>query len=126
MLAIAAVAVAVLASCGKGNKDEAGGSACLAKARAALAAGDFAGARNEIDSLRTDWPLAFNAREEGILLLDSIEMANAKADLDSEASRIAAKAFDVDSLNFVKEEAAQKIKFYEKKLEHDKANFKKH
>lgn len=126
MLVIAAMAVAMLASCGKGNKDEAGGSACLAKARAALTAGNFEAAKAAIDSLRTDWPLAFNAREEGILLLDSIEMANAKADLDSATSRIAAKAFDVDSLNFVKEEAEQKIKFYEKKLEHDKANFKKH
>ena len=70
--------------------------------------------------------MAFNAREEGILLLDSIEISQARQDLDNATASIDSGNADKDSMLFVKEESEQKIKFYTEKLTHDKSNFKKH
>ena len=72
--------------------------------------------------------MAFNAREEGILLLDSIEISQAKYDLENATKmlELSDNAINKDSMMFAKEEAEQKIKFYTKKLTHDKKNFKRH
>lgn len=125
--ASALITIPSLTACSGSSNEEAGGAECLAKARAQLADKDFAGARASIDTLRTKFAMAFNAREEGILLLDSIEIAAAGHDLQVASDAItASQKFPSDSLQFMKEEAEQKIKFYTKKLAHDKANFKKH
>ena len=110
------------------NDQESGGYECLAKSRAYLADNNHKEARNLIDSLRNGYPMAFNAREEGILLLDSIEISQAKYDLENATKRLelSDNAINKDSMLFVKEEAEQKIKFYTKKLTHDKKNFKRH
>ena len=107
---------------------EPGGYECLAKSRAYLADNNHKEARNLIDSLRNGYPMAFNAREEGILLLDSIEISQAKYDLENATKRLelSDNAINKDSMLFAKEEAEQKIKFYTKKLTHDKKNFKRH
>ncbi len=117
----------IVCSCNGNNKDESGGYECISQARQLLSEGNYDKARVMIDTLRANYPLAFNAREEGILLLDSIEIANAQKDLQNAVSGLAAAQNGfTDSLQFSKEEAEQKIKFYTKKLSHDKANFKKH
>lgn len=126
-LCAASAILAFSASCSGSSSEETGGANCLAKARAQLADNDFAGAKASIDTLRTKFAMAFNAREEGILLLDSIEIAAAQHDLQTVSAEIAANTqTPSDSMQFLKEEAEQKIKFYTKKLAHDKANFKKH
>ncbi len=108
------------------NNQESGGYECLAKSRAYLADNNHKEARNLIDSLRKGYPLAFNAREEGILLLDSIEISEAKCELENATKRLELSDNAKDSMLLVKEEAEQKIKFYTKKLIHDKKNFKRH
>ena len=115
-------------SCSPQNDQELGGYECLAKSRAYLADNNHKEARNLIDSLRNGYPMAFNAREEGILLLDSIEISQAKFDLDNATEELESSdnAINKDSMLFAKEEAEQKIKFYTKKLTHDKKNFKRH
>ena len=70
------------------NDQESGGYECLAKSRAYLADNNHKEARNMIDSLRNGYPMAFNAREEGILLLDSIEISQAKYDLENATKRL--------------------------------------
>ena len=115
-------------SCTKNNNQEAGGYECLAKSRAYLADYNHKEARILIDSLRNGYPMAFNAREEGILLLDSIEISQAKYDLENATKKLelSGDTMNKDSMLFAKEEAEQKIKFYTKKLTHDKKNFKRH
>ena len=100
----------------------------LSKARDYLGFERFKEARAAIDSLRDKSPRAFNAREEGILLLDSIDLFEARKDLEKTEKALALnpKGDLKDSLDFDKEEAQQKITFFTKKLAHDKANFKKH
>ena len=76
----------LLVSCGsKDNGNSADieqqGQQWLNKARTALSDSNYALARQCIDSLRTRSAEAFNAREEGILLLDSIELAEARVEL---------------------------------------------
>lgn len=115
-------------SCSKSNKDEAKGYECLSKARDMLSFGRFDDARASIDELREKFPLAFNAREEGILLLDSIELECAKKDLQNALAYLtdSTNTQHRDSMEFAKEEAQQKIRFYTTKLENDKTNFEKH
>ena len=123
---IASFAVICMQSCTSSNSKKSDGYEWLAKARAQLADKNHKEARNSIDSLRKNCPMAFNAREEGILLLDSIEISQARLDLDNATASIDYGNADKDSMLFVKEESEQKIKFYTKKLTHDKSNFKKH
>ena len=124
---------AVIASCnGKENASatpEQQGQLWLAKARAALRGSDFAEARAAIDSLRHLCAEALNAREEGILLLDSIDLAEARSQL-AEAERLAARQdLDIyarDSADTRLDRAATKVRFYEKKLTNDIAHRQRH
>ena len=106
----AALLAVTLASCGseKAHPEwsdarcamEERGQTWLARSRQALAEGRFDDARQAIDSLRRTCDLAFDARHEGILLMDS-------------------KA-EADSLQQVIDENSQKCEFYTRKLRHDK------
>lgn len=126
-MAIAMFSIILSNSCNQSQKDESGGYECLSKARKELSVNNYDKARTLIDTLRANFPLAFNAREEGILLLDSIEISNAQSDLEKATAALTlASISNSDSLRFSKEEAEQKIKFFTKKLKHDRANFKKH
>ena len=122
--------LALAAGCGqKADTSEADGQHCLAIARQALSNGDIDNARAYIDTLRANYPTALNAREEGILLLDSIELAQAIIELD-EAQQLASQPdldrIAKDSLDFHLDGARQKVKFFEKKIEHDKQNVAQH
>ena len=105
------------------------GQLWLAKARAALRGSDFAEARAAIDSLRHLCAEALNAREEGILLLDSIDLAEAHVQLEQAEQAASQQGFDIyarDSVDTNLDRAATKVRFYEKKLERDRANVQKH
>ena len=101
----------------------------MSDARVALSINDFTKAKNCIDRLRKEYPLALNAREEGILLLDSIDLAEARIQLE-ESKRQAGRAnlsnIERDTLGINLDRAQQKVKFFLKKLEHDKAAIKRH
>ncbi len=101
------------------------GQTWLARARQALVQQRFADARTAIDSLRRTCDLAFDARHEGILLLDSIDIAQAAAIMTEAADRleagVATKA-EADSLQQVIKENNEKREFYTRKLRHDKQN----
>lgn len=117
------------AGCKEKNDVEAGGQACLVAARSALQANDFAGAKQQIERLRKEFPLALNAREQGILLLDSIDLAEARVQLKECEQAAAQPDLDNiarDTLNFNLDRAQQKVKFFLKKLDHDRENIKKH
>lgn len=57
------------------------GNDYLSRARVQLKANDYDAARQEIKRLREEVPRAFNAREAGILLMDSINLAEAQEEL---------------------------------------------
>lgn len=102
---------------------EANGKACLTTARAALDDNDFQTAREAVEKMRKEYRLAINARAEGILLMDSINLLEAEHEL-----KIVDKALrdenakNKDSLQIVFDDLFQKSKFYKRKLEHDKKN----
>ena len=99
------------------------------KARAAFSASNFAKARSLVEELREKHPLALNAREEGILLMDSINLFEAKFKVDSSSRILMDNSLPEnlrDSTLLDKEEAEQRMRFYTKKLEHDKQEVKKH
>lgn len=116
-------------SCGQKNNEEAGGQACLTEARKALKENNFKGARNSIEKMRKEFPMSLNAREEGILLLDSINLAEAHVQLvawQNKMGQPGLSRISQDTLSFNLDEAQQKVRFFEKKIEHDKANVKHH
>ncbi len=127
LLYISGILLAATA-CTTSDDTEKMGQLCLAQARDYLGFERFAEARAAIDSLRANYPRAFNAREEGILLLDSIDLQEARKNLEEAQKSLALNpsGAEKDSIEFDKEEAEQKITFFTKKLTHDKANFKKH
>ena len=79
--------------------------------------------------MRKDFPMALNAREEGILLLDSVNLAEARKQLEVWQAKMdepGLSRVSQDTLNFNLDEAQQKVRFFEKKIEHDKAGLKHH
>ena len=118
----------LLVSCGsKDNGNSADieqqGQQWLNKARTALSDSNYALARQCIDSLRTRSAEAFNAREEGILLLDSIELAEARVELAAAEQAASVQGLDIyarDSVDTNLDRAQTKVRFYERKLDHDR------
>ncbi len=92
----------------------------LSEARQALIRQDFEKAKNTIEAMRTQCNLALEARQQGILLMDSIYLQEAVNKMMQADSLM--KTQTVDSLILVPrlEEFGEKIKFYRRKLEHDK------
>ena len=123
----AALLAVTLASCGseKAHPEwsdarcamEERGQTWLARSRQALAEGRFDDARQAIDSLRRTCDLAFDARHEGILLMDSIDIRLAQAELAHIDSLLRLGVDSVNENHF--NEACGKIQFYERKLQHD-------
>ena len=72
---------------------------------------DYTTAVALIDSIRNAFPLALNAREEGILLKDSVLLEQAREELRN-AKDIAGDSIDMEELQM-------KVTFYERKLQHD-------
>lgn len=105
------------------------GEVYLQKARTLLQAKNFDEARVWIDSLRQVCPLALNAREAGILLLDSLELASARDSLVEVDARLTGGALsDTETVACQRtyDELCQRVKFYQRKLKHDRDNRKEH
>ena len=84
---------------------------------------DFDKAKAYIDSIRSKCPTALNARESAIILLDSINIALSKVELqkmEEEMSKIVnPDKIAKDTLDFYHDEAKEKVRFFERKLQHD-------
>lgn len=125
------VLAVALASCGSPAEPdyEAQGQQWLALARQSFRTADYEAAHMHIDSLRTHCALALNAREEAILLLDSVNLAEARQQL-AEAERAASQTgldyIARDSVDTNLDRAQTKVRFYEKKIENDIRNKKQH
>ena len=70
----------LILACSHQPTEEELGRQMLAEARACYAKGDYSAARDTISSLRRRFPLALESRREAILLLDSVELQDAKGD----------------------------------------------
>ena len=110
----------------KRAREEEGGQKCLDEAREALSKKEYQIARTSIEQLRQDYPLALNAREEGILLLDSINLFEAENEIKKTNVLLRDQTGNKDSLQIEFEDLFQKSKFYKRKLEHDKKERKLH
>ncbi len=98
---------------------EATGALYLDSARSSLAAGAYDKARTHISNLREKCPRAISARRAGILLLDSIEIAATEDELHRVDSLMRIEA--TNDLQHQFDELCQKVKFYNRKLQHDKS-----
>lgn len=87
----------------------------LQQARTWLAKGDFNQAKKEIETMRKKNYLAIDARKQGILLMDSISLMEARAELNHTDSLQRCGKVSANEL----EEACQKVQFYERKLQFD-------
>ena len=129
-LILSAFAILVLCACSEKDKKtdwsekrqlmETRAQEMLSGARQALIRQDFEKAKNTIEAMRTQCNLALEARQQGILLMDSIYLQEAVNKMMQADSLV--KTQTVDSLILVPrlEEFGEKIKFYRRKLEHDK------
>ena len=92
--------------------------------RLTFKAGGFEKARNKVKSIRTRFPHALNAREDAILLLDSIEMheAAARVALLDATGRVETD----ESMAVERAKAADKVQFFSEKLAYDLAARKQH
>lgn len=113
----------LLACSNREQAPEAEGQQCLARARVALMNNDYASAKAQIDTLRNRYPRALHARAEGILLLDSICLAETHSELDSLRRFSETAQLDRigrDSVDYNLDVLTQKVRFFEKKLSIDK------
>lgn len=129
---VAAATFGLACSCGDGNKEpdyEQQGQVWLDLARTSLRDTDYQLARIYIDSLRTRCSMALNAREEAIILLDSIDLAEAREQLHQAkflANQTSLDYIARDSVDTNLDRARAKVLFFEKKLALDISRKVKH
>lgn len=99
------------------NKMETEAQARLSMARAKLAQMQCAEAKAIVIKMRKDCYLALSARKEGILLMDSIDIQQAKLEL-SKADSLMQKQHSISTSDDFNE-ACRKVQFYERKLQYD-------
>lgn len=103
----------------------------LSEARAHLQQRNFIKARQRIEEMRDSCRYALQAREEGIVLLDSVELLMAQQhlrEIDEKwqaAQRQPSKA-DAERLHQQFDETCRQVKFYQRKLQHDKQQRRSH
>lgn len=110
--------------------DESAGQAALARARQQLATQHYDSARATIRTMRRAHPHALTAREDGILLMDSIDLAATRTAIyqlekaphspdipDAHSRRQGSTALP---------ELYRRLRFYERKLQHDHRQRKSH
>lgn len=102
---------------GARNKMETEAQARLSMARAKLAQMQCAEAKAIVIKMRKDCYLALSARKEGILLMDSIDIQQAKLEL-SKADSLMQKQHSISTSDDF-DEACRKVQFYERKLQYD-------
>ena len=107
----ALLALAVLAGCGDGGEKEA--QMRLRKAEAALQQENFSEAKLQIDSIKVLYPKAFEARKQGIKLMQQVDLKEQRKTLVYLDSMMQVKQLQLDSIkgNFVleKDSAYQEI-----------------
>ena len=107
----ALLALAVLAGCGDGGEKEA--QMRLRKAEAALQQENFSEAKLQIDSIKVLYPKAFEARKQGIKLMQQVDLKEQRKTLVYLDSMMQVKQQQLDSIkgNFVleKDTAYQEI-----------------
>ncbi|MGM9691700.1 MAG: hypothetical protein ACI3X6_00650 [Alloprevotella sp.] len=91
----------------------------LSKARKSLAQNDFATARQSIEQMRKECYLALSGRRQGILLMDSIDCADAQQQLVKLDSLVRLNPDDAN-LAAQFEEKCKEVDFYKKKIVHDR------
>lgn len=99
------------------NKMETEAQARLSMARTKLAQMQCAEAKAIVIKMRKDCYLALSARKEGILLMDSIDIQQAKLELSKTDSLMQKQHSISTSDDF--DEACRKVQFYERKLQYD-------
>lgn len=99
------------------NKMETEAQARLSMARTKLAQMQCAEAKATVIKMRKDCYLALSARKEGILLMDSIDIQQAKLEL-SKADSLMQKQHSISTSDDF-DEACRKVQFYERKLQYD-------
>lgn len=99
------------------NKMETEAQARLSMARTKLAQMQCAEAKAIVIKMRKDYYLALSARKEGILLMDSIDIQQAKLEL-SKADSLMQKQHSISTSDDF-DEACRKVQFYERKLQYD-------
>ncbi len=97
----ALLGLALLASCGDGGEKEA--QIRLQKAEAALQQENFSEAKLQIDSIKVLYPKAFEARKQGIKLMQQVDLKEQGKTLVYLDSMMQVKQFQLDSMkgNFV-------------------------
>ena len=112
------------------QNDEIAGAQALDNARRWLNARDYEGARRIIRAMRHAHPLALTARENGILLMDSIDLAATRTAIDQlERSPHSPDVPDAHSRrqgSTALPELYRRLRFYERKLQHDHRQRKSH
>ena len=107
----ALLALAVLTGCGDGGEKEA--QMRLQKAEAALLQENFSEAKLQIDSIKMLYPKAFEARKQGIKLMQQVDLKEQRKTLVYLDSMMQVKQLQLDSIkgNFVleKDTAYQEI-----------------
>lgn len=107
----AILALSLLAGCGDGGEKEA--QVCLQKAEAALQQDNFSEAKLQIDSIKILYPKAFEARKQGIKLMQQVDLKEQQKTLVYLDSMMQVKQLQLDSIkgNFVleKDTAYQEI-----------------
>ncbi len=91
----------------------------LADARKSLAQKNFVAARQSIEQMRKDCYLALSGRRQGILLMDSIDCADAQQQLVKLDSLVRQNPNDA-GLASQFEEKCKEVDFYKKKIVHDR------
>ena len=108
---LALLALAVLTGCGVGGEKEA--QMRLQKAEAALQQENFSEAKLQIDSIKMLYPKAFEARKQGIKLMQQVDLKEQRKTLVYLDSMMQIKQLQLDSIkgNFVleKDTAYQEI-----------------
>ena len=105
------------------NKMETEAQARLSMARTKLAQMQCAEAKAIVIKMRKDCYLALSARKEGILLMDSIDIQQAKLEL-SKADSLMQKQHSISTSDDF-DEACRKVQFYERKLQYDRRSTNK-
>ena len=107
----AILALSLLTGCGDGGEKEA--QVRLQKAEAALQQDNFSEAKLQIDSIKVLYPKAFEARKQGIKLMQQVDLKEQKKTLVYLDSMMQVKQLQLDSIkgNFVleKDTAYQEI-----------------
>ena len=91
----------------------------LANARKSLAQKNFVAARQSIEQMRKDCYLALSGRRQGILLMDSIDCADAQQQLVKLDSLVRQNPDDAGLVPQF-EEKCKEVDFYKKKIVHDR------